>query len=52
MEDGIYLTFGIGVPLAVLAFLSYLKENSRGKNIKGPDGISKKWKRPISSNAR
>ncbi|MDP9289794.1 MAG: hypothetical protein M3P08_16575 [Thermoproteota archaeon] len=32
VEQGIYPAFGVGVPLAVWGFLSYLRENSKSKN--------------------
>ena len=34
MEQGIYPAFGVGVPLAVWGFLSYLRENTKSKNYK------------------
>ncbi|HET7147715.1 MAG TPA: hypothetical protein VFI73_04380 [Candidatus Nitrosopolaris sp.] len=32
VEQGIYPAFGVGVPLAVWGFLSYLRENIKRKN--------------------
>jgi hypothetical protein len=34
VEQGIYPAFGVGVPLAVWGFLSYLRENAKSKNYK------------------
>lgn len=32
VEPGMYAAFGVGVPLAVWGFLSYLRENTKSKN--------------------
>ncbi|MFZ0513257.1 MAG: hypothetical protein WAM14_16730 [Candidatus Nitrosopolaris sp.] len=51
MEGGKYFAFGIGVPLAFLGYLSYLKENSSGVEKKGTSKPDRKRKTPINTNA-
>jgi len=51
MEYGIYLAFGIGVPVAVLGYLSYLKDNSRSLKKINSGMHDRRGKTPISTNA-
>jgi len=51
MEYGIYLAFGIGVPLAVLGYLYYLKDSSRSIKKLNARMHDKRGKTPISTNA-
>ncbi|MDP9289676.1 MAG: hypothetical protein M3P08_15975 [Thermoproteota archaeon] len=47
IETGIYPAFGIGVPLAVLGFLSCLKRTRKSSKLQ----TEGKRKRPIEKNA-
>jgi hypothetical protein len=51
MEYGIYLAFGIGVPVAVLGYLAYLKDNSRSMKKINSGMHDRRRKTPISTNA-
>ena len=51
MEYGIYVAFGIGLPLAVLGYLYYLKDNSRSMKKLNSGMHDRRGKTPISANA-
>ena len=50
MEYGIYVAFGIGLPLAVLGYLYYLKDNSRSMKKINSEMHDRRRKTPISTN--
>jgi hypothetical protein len=51
MEYGIYFAFGIGIPLAVIGYLYYLKDNSRSMKTIKTGMNDRRGKTPISTNA-
>lgn len=51
MEYGIYFAFGIGIPLAVLGYLVYLKDNIRSMKKINSGMHNRGRKTPISNAA-
>ncbi len=51
MEYGIYFAFGIGIPLAVLGYLFYLKDNSKSMKKINSRMHNRSGKTPISNAA-